>query len=103
MNDMTGIRDIDLFDNSVVQVREYSTDLNEKAEEIKSEFELLRSCLDSNDLRFYSDDFGKEIEQLDNVDVKIEHYHKTMTSVSEGYKSQEQSVASSTNLYLNSI
>ena len=103
MSSMTGVRDIELFDNSTAQVQDYSTELNTKVDEIKSEFELLKSYLEGTDLQYLSTDFNKEIEQLDNVDLKVEHYYKTMTSVSEGYKCQEQSVANSTNLYLNTM
>ena len=100
---MMGIKDVNLFDNSILQAKSYSTEMTEKVDSIEETFALLKDCLESNDLKYLVNDLETEIAQLDNVNLKIEHYYKTMTSVREGYKSQEQAIADSANLYLNSI
>lgn len=96
---MTGI-DVEGLENIIKKATASSLKMENTLGKIKNTFEQLKSCHEGVDLNFLYGKYEDEINQLDNVNLKVSNYPTTLTDVISGYKDQELNIASSVNLYL---
>lgn len=75
-------------------------ELKENVNKLNSLKEQMISNYEGLDLNFLYEDFILQLEQLDNINNKIENYTITFDNIINGYKRQASYIGESANLYL---